>query len=517
VTRTRTALGGTLLALAVPGLVALAPVPGAAAASPVAARDDTDGSGLSLTVPRRQVVLQEYGNTSYSDLGLRLLNTSSAPLEVRSTRASYDVPVEVRATTAAGEVELPDTARVGTLDKLVTVRLQPRVDGKPRGRATVRRYDGCLGSGTTERARPDAPATTPYPTTCSYNPYALGGVQGLQRGWSASLLGYRPLRLPRGTYDLTATVRGDLADALGMTSAERTRTSRVIVKKGPYYEDPDWRRAARGGAPGSSPEGPAPAERPAALHHPGPDPEDPGSPEPVTGVDGPRPDLRSLPAWGIGVSRSGKYLQFGATVWNGGDSPLVVDGFRREREDVMDGYQYFFDTTGEQVGYQPVGAFEWDAKGTHQHWHFQDFATYSLLRADKSVAVKSRKEAFCLANTDAVDLTVPGADWSVDNEQLETSCGDYGSQSIREVLASGWGDTYAQFRAGQSFGIAGLPNGTYYIEVRANPEGNLVESDETNNVALRKIRLSGRGAGRQVTVAPVGIVDETMAGGYGEF
>jgi len=511
--RTRAALGASLLTLALPGLVALGPAP-AASADDAGTRSSADtgaadGSGITLTLPRRQVAYQEYGSTVYSDLGLRLLNLTGAPLQIRSTRASYDVPVEVRATTAAGEVELPDATAIGTLDDMVTMRLRPVVDGKPKGRVSVRRFDGCLGSGGTERARPDAPASTPYPSTCYYNPYALGGVQGLQRGWSAALLGYRGLRLQRGSYDVTFTVRSDLADALGMSAAERTRTSRVIVKKGPYYEgDPGRRTAPR------SAEDPS---RTAARHHPGPDPEDPGSPEPVASVDGPRPDLRSLPAWGIQLSRSGKYLQFGATVWNGGDSPLVVDGFRREREDVMDGYQYFFDADGEQVGYQPVGAFEWDAKETHQQWHFQDFATYSLLRADKSVAVKSRKEAFCLANTDAVDLTAPGADWTVENEELETSCGDYGSQSIREVLASGWGDTYAQFRAGQSFGIAGLPNGTYYIEVRANPEGNLVESDQTNNVALRTIRLSGRGAQRKVTVPRVGIVDETMGGWYGGF
>ena len=165
-------------------------------------------------------------------------------------------------------------------------------------------------------------------------------------------------------------------------------------------------------------------------------------------VAGPVPDLRSLPAWGISVAPDGNFLRFAATVWNAGNSPLVVDGFRRADEDEMDAYQYFFDAEGNQTGYQQVGSMHWDSRSTHQHWHFEDFARYSLLDAGKVEAVRSKKEAFCLANTDSVDTTVPDASWNPENTDLETSCGEYSSLSIREVLASGWGDTYAQFRAG---------------------------------------------------------------------
>ena len=131
-------------------------------------------------------------------------------------------------------------------------------------------------------------------------------------------------------------------------------------------------------------------------------------------------------------------------------------------------------------------------------WHprFEDFARYSLLDADKTEAARSRKEAFCLANTDSVDLTVPDADWRPENTDLATSCGDYTSLSIREVLVSGWGDTYTQYRAGQSFRVKDLPNGVYYVAVVANPAHRLVESSLDNNVSLRKIRLSHRAAGR---------------------
>nr|WP_246416573.1 lysyl oxidase family protein [Nocardioides luti] len=155
----------------------------------------------------------------------------------------------------------------------------------------------------------------------------------------------------------------------------------------------------------------------------------------------------------------------------------------------------------------------WDARTTHQHWHFEDFARYSLLRADKTEAVRSKKEAFCLANTDAVDQTVPNANWNPENTDLSTSCGDYGSLSIREVLASGWGDTYGQFRAGQSFNLDGLPNGKYYIAVIANPENRLVEGSTANNVSLRKVILGGKPGARTVRVPQVGVIEEPVYDG----
>jgi hypothetical protein len=59
------------------------------------------------------------------------------------------------------------------------------------------------------------------------------------------------------------------------------------------------------------------------------------------------------------------------------------------------------------------------------------------------------------------------------------------------MLPVGWGDTYFQFVAGQAFNITHLPNGTYYIEVTANPGNVLHESDTGNDVSLRKVIIGG--------------------------
>ncbi|MEU5716288.1 lysyl oxidase family protein [Streptomyces sp. NPDC020403] len=226
----------------------------------------------------------------------------------------------------------------------------------------------------------------------------------------------------------------------------------------------------------------------------------------------PKPDLRSLPAYGITISDGGTkapgkdYLAFSANVWNAGPAQLVVDGFRTPGKALMDAYQYFYDASGKQVGYTPTGTMEWDPRPGHEHWHFTDFASYRLLKADKKETVRSGKEAFCLANTDAVDYTVKNANWHPDNTDLSTACGQENSISVREVLDVGSGDTYTQDLPGQSFDITGLANGTYYIQVLANPAKRLKETDLGNNSALRKVVLGGRPGARTVTVPAHGLV-----------
>ncbi|WP_182523773.1 lysyl oxidase family protein [Nocardioides dongkuii] len=475
-----TALGGlalTTLAVLPAGAGApSAPTTRAAAAAPV-----------SLWAPPRQTV-HGYRGKVWTDLGLRLV-AEGEPFEVWATRSAYDQPVRaVWRSESRGDVVLPRGAmrRLGSLKGFVSLTF------KRKGADPVRMSAHACFGGTTERVRPDAAATSSYPRTCAYNPYSLGAVQGVQDGWASTILGYdRPLRLGAGRYTMVARIAAPYARPMGLSRAEATRRTRLVVKD---EAGPEGRRPAS-----PAPRVSGPGARPAAAPPSGPAAAPP---------DGPVPDLRSLPAWGIGMARSGNFLRFSATVWNAGDSPLVVDGFRKEGEDEMEAYQYFFDAEGEQTGYQEVGHMHWDKKPSHQHWHFKDFATYTLLRADKTQVVRSRKEAFCLANTDAVDLTVPAADWDVENDDLETACGDYSSLSIREVLAAGWGDTYEQFRAGQSFDLRGLPNGKYWIAVVANPRNRLVESDTGNNVALRKIRLRGKPGARRVVVPKIGVIKE---------
>ncbi len=478
----------TALALAVPATAVSIP---AGAAEP-GARAAGDAPPFSLWAPKK-VTAYAYRGKTWTDLGLRMIADDSA-FELWSHRPSYDDQIETTWRSPDGDVALPTGLMTdfSGLHGFLSLTITPRRAGDP---LEVRRKV-CL-NGYSERVRPDAPASSAYPTGCWYNPFSLGSVQGIQQGWATPILSSNgPLRIGAGKYDVQATITPKYVRAFGLTAEQATRTIKLTVTSDEYSE--------------GKPAHPHPVNR---IARPAAQP--PTGPERAADAAGPMPDLRSLPAWGISVANNGNYLRFSATVWNAGNSPLVVDGFRRDGEDVMDAYQYFFDADGNQTGYQDVGHMHWDPKPSHQHWHFEDFARYSLLTKDMTEAKRSKKEAFCLANTDAVDLTVPDADWRPENTDLSTSCGDYTSLSIREVLAAGWGDTYTQYRAGQSFGLKGLPNGTYYIAVNGNPEGNLVESDTTNNVALRKIVIGGKEGARTVRVPQVGIIEEERYGGTG--
>lgn len=491
----------TVVATAAPLLV-LAGTPGgvatAAPATSAASATRDDAPTAHIWAPSTATG-DLYGKRQLAsvDIPLRVV-AGDVPIEVWSTRASYADPIHSVVRTPTGDVALPDGSMTtfNALDDVVSIVARDARTGE-----VVRRTsrDLCLNSWTGQRVRPDAPARSPYPTSCYSNPYSVGSVQGIPAGWSMQVLDYgSAIRLPKGRYRVSITVRPTYAAALGMSPADATRTLRVKVSK--QHDDHDHGVAV--------PSEPPHAHR-ATTSATGPTGPT-GARVARDEVDGPVPNLRSLPAWGIDVSDNGNFLRFSATVWNAGTSPLVVDGFVAEEQDRMDAYQYFFDADGNQTGYSPVGSFEFDHKKTHHHWHFRDFATYTLLNADRTTAVKSRKEAFCLANTDAVDLTVPAAEWRPENTDLGTDCGSEDSLSLRQVLAAGWGDTYAQFRAGQSFDLRGLPNGTYYIATIANPRQRLVESSTDDNVALRKVVIGGREGRRTVRVPQVGVVVEPV-------
>ena len=220
------------------------------------------------------------------------------------------------------------------------------------------------------------------------------------------------------------------------------------------------------------------------------------------------PDLIPLPSWGVGVQQRGRdtFLAFFANVWVASNSSLVVEGFSRPGDNLMDAYQYFY-RDGQPVGRAPAGTMEYDPRRGHRHWHFRQFVAYRLLDATGTEVVRRRKEAFCLAPTHPIDLFLPGAVPNPESIGLHTACGRQSSIWIREALPLGWGDTYYQSMPGQSFDITNLPNGRYYIEVEANPDGDLHELDPTNNTERREIRIRGKRGTRWVVVPPWNGID----------
>lgn len=525
-TRFRAALGA--LVIGGPAMVAgLAWAPAHADATDPSATPPT----LQLKLPATQTVYGD-GTRLQTDFGARLL-ALDAPLEIRVERAGYSVLPRAFQRIGGTDVALPEDLPVDLngLHRFLKVTMTPAAGATP----IVHHMTACIGE-TSERVDPDAIAVSPYPAICWYGPFAVGSLTGVPQGYAATV--YDPWNagngirgVAPGRYDVHISIGGDWARALHVPVADRSADSRVVVKN--YPDSCPVATGARVAARGCrvTPR----TSSGTVVQHAGPRPV---ASRAVSAADlppgTPLPDLRALPPTGFAITGHGNFLAFSATVWNAGTSPMVVDGFRRDGQDVMDGYQYFFDSDGHQLpDYVKVGTFDWDARPTHQHWHFRQFAAYSLLPMGKTPqasghagdvgGVDSRKEGFCLANTDPVDLAGPGAAYHPDNTDLATACGDETSLSIREVLAAGWGDTYAQFRAGQAFDLRKLANGCYNVWVEGNPVTNaatghrsLIESSTSNNRSHRMVCIGGTAGHRTIKrVGKVGIVDDSGLAGKG--
>ncbi|HEX2031675.1 MAG TPA: lysyl oxidase family protein, partial [Actinomycetota bacterium] len=61
--------------------------------------------------------------------------------------------------------------------------------------------------------------------------------------------------------------------------------------------------------------------------------------------------------------------------------------------------------------------------------------------------------------------------------------------------------------AGQAFNVTGLPNGKYFVRVEVNPTGVLHETDTSDNVMLRKVKIKGKPGNRRVVVPPWNGID----------
>jgi hypothetical protein len=347
---------------------------------------------------------------------------------------------------------------------------------------------------------PDGPRGPTYTPYCESGfPFVRGALWGIDRGWAGPAVGLfgfrsigprgvpeRPLRIRPGRYRVRASIAAGYRQLFDIAPEAATARVRVRVVRGrgrPGFAPPPGRAAAA----------PATFKRRAS------------SPIAVRADPATLPDLVALPPWQVSTrSRHGRdSLLFAGTPWNAGPGPLLVEGYRRPGRDFMQAVQSFVDPAGNVTASAPAGRMAFHAASGHNHWHFLQFVSYRIVRASGREVIRSRKQAFCLAPTDAVDLAATGAQLQPDVLGLGASaCGDNRSIWIRETLPAGWGDTYSPFLAGQRFDITRVPNGSYLLEMHVNPRGQLLEATTNNNLARRRVTLGGSPGRRTVRVAP---------------
>ncbi|MGX1562770.1 lysyl oxidase family protein, partial [Streptomyces sp. NPDC055509] len=221
----RTLLAGTT-AIAVTavtaGIVAAAQEPAKAATGPE----------LSLVAATTSVTLTTWKEEPgvYLDLGTYLISEGT-PLELKVTRKSYKDPVTVTQTVyeagkakakklPAGTVKdfsgLPGFSEITLTDKA--------------GKKVLTRSESFCPNNASGRVRPDAPSTSKYPESCSTNPFTLGSVWGVEKGWAANTYAgsyTEPVQLPAGTYTAKVGVAKKYRDLFGI--ADKPATVKVTV------------------------------------------------------------------------------------------------------------------------------------------------------------------------------------------------------------------------------------------------------------------------------------------------
>ncbi len=480
--RAGAALAGAALA------VALVAAPG----SPVAAVGQVAGPVLKLKAAQHTVTLDSFSGKVYLDPSIWVAVLKS-PLQFDVRRASYTHPFAITQIIRAPGgrvVRRPLPAKVvqwnGGLRNFLTLTAR-NLAGKVAVSQTI---PFCPDTYDPERVSPSGPATTPFPQQCDTNPFMKGMVWGVQTGWTtdpaeSNFLGHQ-VKLALGTYHVTATIHPAYQRMFGISARDARASVTVKVIKGPKCCP----------VPGCC--------APAAAHAhdaAGPALGEVGVRTVAKPPESALPDLVALPAWHIATSHAktkADYLTFGATVWVGGNGPLDVEGFRSHGSPVMQAYQYFW--RGKYlVGRVRAGTMGFDSQQGHNHWHFEQFARYTLLNSTRSVAVTSHKVGFCILPSDEIDLLLPRAVWQPSLTSPAGQCGSPTSLWVAEEMPVGWGDTYYQV-AGQSFDITHVPNGTYYIQVIANPLRVLHETTTRDDVSVRKVILGGTAGHRTVKV-----------------
>jgi Subtilase family/Lysyl oxidase/Calx-beta domain/Ca-dependent carbohydrate-binding module xylan-binding len=118
----------------------------------------------------------------------------------------------------------------------------------------------------------------------------------------------------------------------------------------------------------------------------------------------------------------------------------------------------------------------------HGHVHFEGFATYNLRNSSGSIVASGGKTSFCLIN-----IRQPYPDVTATADVVHgrggTSCGQI------QGLSAGYSDVYSASLDGQWIDITNVPNGTYSLEMTADPDNRILEIDESNNVASISVTI----------------------------
>ena len=175
-----------------------------------------------------------------------------------------------------------------------------------------------------------------------------------------------------------------------------------------------------------------------------------------------------------------RLMRFSTELANAGTGPLEIWG-----GDASGSSQQVFQRIYQYDGHtRDVLAGEFVYHPNHGHIHFEAFATYDLRLVDNGGAViaSGGKTSFCLINI-RQPLPEVTAAAEVVHGRGGNSCGNI------QGISAGHSDVYSAALDDQWIDVTDIADGTYWLEITADPTDRIRESDESNNVARVRVTL----------------------------
>lgn len=286
-----------------------------------------DGPGLQLIAAQNRITLPITDGFVFLDPGIYVASLG-APLQLDVQRSSYTQPITVRQVIRTGDGTRTRHLPGSVLDEFSGLRqfFWLRMVNARGKTVFAQRMTFCPDSLDPQRATVDGPQTSLYPQQCApIDPFPVGSVWGIARGWAVDPVegvAAPGLPLPPGTYTVTESVTSQYRQLFGISAraAAATVTIQVVNAGTGSAGQPLHRGDRQAQALPSAPNVPLLADPPRST----------------------LPDLVALPAWRISLSQTAAttsrpataMISFGATVWNGGQGPLDVQGFRADASPV---------------------------------------------------------------------------------------------------------------------------------------------------------------------------------------
>lgn len=206
------------------------------------------------------------------------------------------------------------------------------------------------------------------------------------------------------------------------------------------------------------------------------------------------PDLAMLPPSDFKIEQGGKrvrLLRFSTVIVNLGPGPFQVYAWDPA------GISTTRDASVVQQVLEPGGGFSdhatdakvfWSGDG-HNHFHVRDLQEMTLQNLKAEVLARGAKRGFCFWDNYRYGSALP----VYYHPSTTDACELAPDGTVPMGLSVGWGDRYPYNIAFQYIDITGLPNGTYKVEVSADPPlttgGLFLEANDANNTAWAEIRI----------------------------